>query len=101
MTTFGDVPVGSALVVCPSRKSQAPANWIEIEFVGEDDRPIPWEEYLVMLPDGTAAKGYLDGDGFARLEGITQGGVCIISFPALDEQAWTYVQTLPMKAGQR
>ncbi len=76
----------------------APTHWIEIELVGEDDRPIPWEEYQVVLPDGTVVRGYLDDEGYARCDRIAQGGQCRVSFPALDRDAWQDLATLPEKA---
>jgi hypothetical protein len=100
MTEFGNLPVGSPVSSCPFTKKPEPAYWIEIELVGEDDRPIPWEEYLVVLPDGRPAKGYLDEDGFARLQGIAQDGSCTVIFPGLDEKAWAHVQTLPERTVQ-
>lgn len=63
-------------------------SWIEIEMVGEDDKPIPGEPYRITLPDGeTVAEGTLDEKGFARLEGIEPGS-CKITFPNLDKEAW-------------
>jgi hypothetical protein len=79
-------PLGSAVAMCPPHPK--PVHWIEIELVGEDDQPIPWEEYLVTLPDGTEAAGYLDENGFVRIDNIEQAGMCRIRFPRLDREAW-------------
>lgn len=62
-------------------------SWIEIELVGEDDKPIPGEKYQIETPDGTKASGTLDKDGFARVEGFSPGD-CKVSFPKLDKEAW-------------
>jgi uncharacterized protein (DUF2345 family) len=62
-------------------------SWIEIELVGEDDKPIPSEKYEITLPDGTVASGTLDGKGFARVDGF-EAGNCKVSFPKLDKAAW-------------
>lgn len=62
-------------------------SWIEIELVGEDDKPIPGEKYEIALPDGSVASGTLDQKGFARVEGFKKGQ-CQISFPDLDQDAW-------------
>ena len=97
MAPFDNLPVGSAVVSCPLSQKPEPTYWIEIELIGEDNRPIPWEEYLIVLPDGKPVKGYLDRNGFARLQGITPDGTCTVRFPGLDEEAWAYVQTLPMR----
>lgn len=65
-------------------------SWIEIELVGEDEKPIPSEKYEIELPDGTVAGGTLDGNGFARVEGF-EAGECKVSFPRLDKKAWEKV----------
>jgi hypothetical protein len=81
----------------PAERPPDPIHWLEIELVGEDDRPVGWEEYAVELPDGTRAEGFLDAEGFARIENIRQPGACRISFPQLDRDAWSEVETLPAK----
>jgi len=62
-------------------------SWIEIELVGEDDKPIPGEKYKVTLSDDTVAQGTLDEKGFARIDGI-EPGTCQVTFPNLDKAAW-------------
>ncbi len=62
-------------------------SWIEIELVGEDDKPIPGEAYRVTLADGSVASGTLDEKGFVRVEGI-EPGTCRVTFPDLDAGAW-------------
>jgi hypothetical protein len=64
-----------------------PTDWIAIELVGEDDKPIPGERYRIELPDGKVREGALDGKGKARIEGIPPGQ-CNITFPNLDKEAW-------------
>ena len=66
-------------------------SWVEIELVGEDDSPIPGEKYDLELPGGKRMEGTLDEEGKARVEGIPPG-LCRVSFPALDKEAWTLVQ---------
>jgi hypothetical protein len=61
--------------------------WIEIEMVGEDDKPIPGEHYRITMPDGTVREGTLDHKGFARVEGM-EPGTCKVTFPDLDKDAW-------------
>ena len=62
--------------------------WIEIELVGEDDKPIPGERYVIKKPDGTpVASGWLDEDGYAY-KGRLESGTYLVSFPDLDEEAW-------------
>ena len=75
---------GSPTVPCPAAP---PKFWIEIEMVGEDDRPCPGERYNVKCPDGSLRTGVLSELGLARVE-LTQAGTCEISFPDLDKDAW-------------
>jgi hypothetical protein len=95
ITPFSGKPVGSAVQPCPLKDK--PVHWIEIELVGEDDMPIPWVAYKIRLPDATEAKGFLDSDGFARLDGIVQPGTCAICFPELDGEAWTFIESQPAR----
>lgn len=67
----------------------ATTHWIEIEMIGEDDRPIAWEGYAVELPDGQVMTGHLDENGWARIEAIGSPGECRIAFPRLDRRAWS------------
>ena len=67
-------------------------SWIAIQLIGEDDQPIPNEKYAVLLPGGTIVEGTLDAQGTARVENIPSG-VCSVSFPALDKEAWTPAET--------
>jgi len=69
----------------------APAKtWIEIQLIGEDDRPLPGERYRIELPDGALREGKLDSQGVARVSDI-ESGDCRITFPDLDEDAWEAV----------
>ena len=68
-------------------EAEEKTSWIEIELVDEEDEPVPSEKYEIKLPDGSVAKGTLDGNGFARIEGIDPG-TCEITFPNLDKDAW-------------
>jgi hypothetical protein len=67
-------------------------SWIAIQLVGEDNAGIPNEKYAVLLPGGTVKSGTLDDQGMARVENIPSG-VCSVSFPDLDKDAWTPVET--------
>lgn len=77
----------------PPPASQTPTHWIEIELVGEDDKPIPNEAYTVKLPDGREVSGKLDANGFARIDGLDQGGTCEVCFGDLDGAAWSKLGT--------
>jgi len=63
---------------------------IEIRLVDTEGDPVPQEEYLITLPDGSSARGYLDDEGWARLAPLQDGGTYKVSFPRLDGTAWSY-----------
>jgi type VI secretion system secreted protein VgrG len=63
-------------------------HWIELELKDEANQPVPGEAYEVTLPDGSVAKGTLDGKGFAKIDGIATAGNCQVTFPNLDKDAW-------------
>lgn len=67
-------------------------SWIAIQLIGEDDKAIPNEKYAVLLPGGTIVSGTLDAEGMARVDNIPSG-MCSVSFPDLDKDAWTPVET--------
>lgn len=63
-------------------------NWIEIELLDQDNKPVPGEPYRITLPDGqTLAEGTLDEKGFARVDGIDPG-TCKVTFPQRDKRSW-------------
>lgn len=61
--------------------------WIEIELIDAQKNPVAGEKYKITLPDGTIAEGTLDEKGLARVDGI-EAGLCQITFPDLDKDAW-------------
>ncbi len=72
----------------PAQGEETQKSWIEIELKDEDDNPVPGEQYEITLPDGThVARGTLDQDGLARVEGIDPGE-CKVTFPRLDKASW-------------
>ena len=99
--SFSENPPGTAVQSCPLDKEPKPTYWLEIELLGEDCKPIPWEKYEVKLPDGKVAPGFLDGDGFARFEGLETAGNCQVRFPNLDQEAWEKIDTKGPKAAGR
>ena len=66
-------------------------SWIEVQLAGEDDAPIPNEAYEIRLPGGTLIKGTLDENGSVRIDDIPPG-TCQVSFPKLDQDAWTPIE---------
>ena len=65
--------------------------WIEVQLIGEDDKPIPYVKYTIALPGGATKSGTLDENGSARVEGIP-AGTCKVSFPGLDQDVWVPVE---------
>jgi len=85
MEAFSDNDAGMTVLPCGKR---VPAHWIEVKLLGEDDSPIPDAEYQVVLPNGDVARGFLDDQGTARIEGIHPAGECKVTFPGMDKDAW-------------
>ena len=69
-------------------KKAVATHWVEIGLVGEDDEPIPNEEYLITTPDGVEHRGKLDASGKARVDGVATDGQCKVTFPGRDAEAW-------------
>ena len=88
MANFGKGVVGSPVSSCPPATAAKPKHWIAIRLLGEDNSPVAWEEYRIELPDKKVVRGYTDSDGYARVDGIADAGQCMVSFPALDKDAW-------------
>ena len=55
--------------------------WVEFHLVDSTDQPLPFEEYVLLLPDGRRTTGQLDAVGSIRIEGVKRG-LCAISFPS-------------------
>jgi len=70
-----------------SNEEEEPKSWIEIELLDDEGEPISGEPYEITLPDKRVAKGSLDGNGFARVDGIDPGS-CQVTFPKLDGRSW-------------
>lgn len=85
-SSFGNATPGDPVQPCPP----PPQHWIEIQLLDSDGDPVPNEEYVVTLTDGSNAQGYLDGDGWARFAQLQDAGTCKVSFPRLDSKAWKY-----------
>lgn len=85
----------SVVQPCPLKAAKEALHWIEIELLGEDDQGIPYEPFLLCLPDGLEVKGFLDAQGLARLDGLKNPGQCRLSFPARDKDAWHDLASSP------
>jgi hypothetical protein len=75
-STLSKKPPG-AVQDCPKNN-----HWIEIQLQDDDGEPIPNEEYILVDSVDKEHKGTLDGNGFARIDGL-KTGVCRVSFPKL------------------
>jgi len=61
---------------------------VAIELVSSAGQPMSGQTYRLTTPDGKAREGKLDGQGRARVDGVT-AGQCEISFPDLDGKGWS------------
>lgn len=84
---YGETPTKPYKPPESEEEEEKKTAWIELELVDEADEPVPSEKYEIKLPDGSLKKGTLDGNGFARVDGIEPGS-CEITFPDLDKDAW-------------
>lgn len=87
-TSFGTVENEEPAPASAASVRSAPRTWIEIQLIGEDRKPIPGEAYRIVLADGSQREGRLDANGLARVDDIDPG-TCTVTFPLLDEAAWT------------
>jgi phage baseplate assembly protein gpV len=62
-------------------------DWLAIELVDKDDKPVPMIRYKVVGPDGVEHTGLTDPDGRARIEGLSPGD-CAVTFPDLHVGEW-------------
>jgi len=55
-------------------------DWIAIELKDEEGNPLPDEDYVLYLPDGSIRKGKLNSTGYKKEEKIPAGN-CSVKFP--------------------
>ena len=48
-------------------------HWIDIKLVDQKDKPMPNEEYILYLADGSVLKGKLDGNGSKKINNVFPG----------------------------
>jgi hypothetical protein len=85
---FGSAPAGGVVAPC-----ETGIHWIEIVLKDDEGKPVPGELYKVVLPNGEETTGYLDANGFARVDGIIDAGSCKVSFPEIDGDDWSFVKS--------
>jgi hypothetical protein len=90
---MGPAPAGSPVRSCglaptpDTTISSDKKHWIAIDLVDEEGERVPYEDYRIVLPDGTPVEGTLDEKGRARINGI-DSGTCKVSFPNRDTKDW-------------
>jgi hypothetical protein len=67
--------------------ADAKKNWVEIELVDQENKPVANERYRVTVPGRDPIEGFLSAEGLARVDGIDPGN-CTIEFPDLDGKTW-------------
>ncbi len=78
----------SMLIADAAKEAEKPKTWIEIELVGEDDEPIPFERYELRTASGSVhATGRLNAFGLARHDPIDEDAYQVV-FLDLDQDAW-------------
>jgi hypothetical protein len=78
-----------SFVLGPSDEVRTQWTWIEVFLEDEECRPMSGQRCKITLPDGTVNETVTDGGGFARVSNIVNPGQCKITFPDLDQDAWT------------
>lgn len=61
-------------------------DWVELELVDSDSRPIGNQQYVVYIADGSERKGQLDSEGHARIEDLPPGPITVEYPDALADQ---------------
>jgi hypothetical protein len=57
--------------------------WVEFRLVNSKNEPIANQAFILTGPSGESIEGYLDAEGFARVEPV-KPGKCTVFFPELD-----------------
>jgi hypothetical protein len=60
-------------------------DWVEIEHLDPDGKPVPNQKYTILLPDGSKKSGTLDANGHARVDDIPPGRIDV-EFPPDDSK---------------
>jgi type VI secretion system secreted protein VgrG len=76
----------AALPALPTGLAGREPEWLELRHTYEDLEPVQGATYKVTFDDGSVREGTLDGQGFARLEGVKLG-VASVEYGE-DMRAW-------------
>lgn len=71
------------------RQAKTAKTWVKFELIDMEGNPVGNKRYIVTLPGGASQEGYLGSSGSVRFDGIDEG-VCTITFPDLDQDAWEW-----------
>ncbi|HBP20845.1 MAG TPA: hypothetical protein DEA08_24025, partial [Planctomycetes bacterium] len=57
-------------------------HWIELRVKDDFGFPLADEPFRIEFEDGTPARdSTLDGEGYARVDGLLRAGPCVVTFP--------------------
>ncbi|MDX2148496.1 MAG: hypothetical protein SFZ23_13335 [Planctomycetota bacterium] len=83
MAELPELPAWTPKAVVPD--TPPGTHWIRIELIDEQRKPVPGEEYRIVLTDGREETGQLDDSGAALVEGIPPG-LCSVFWPTMDKR---------------
>ena len=61
-------------------------DWVDVELVDGDNRPMGGERYVLTLPDGTEREGKLGEEGRATEKDVPPGRISV-RFPDAEEKS--------------
>ena len=84
---YGAVPAAMFKKKPANEGEEEKTSWVEIELVDEMGNPVPGERYEITLPDGSVTSGTLDGEGYAKVDGVDPGS-SEVTFPDRPGLTW-------------
>ncbi|MCP4245801.1 MAG: type VI secretion system tip protein VgrG, partial [bacterium] len=72
----------------PTEIEEQETSWVEVELLDDQGRPVPYERYRVVTPEGKIKEGSLNKDGVAHVA-LSKPGDCEITFPNIDKEGWS------------
>lgn len=88
--TVGEPMAAPPAAAAPTARppKQVKEDWVEIQVVDGEGRPVVGHAYKLELPDGKVVEGKLGSSGVISVNAIDPGNVTL-SFPELDARAWS------------